>query len=370
MAYIRQDVHGTSGQDILKINENFMNIFEKVFGDINFSDVDSELQKRINKQWIPVQGEGNLDSSNPLKIRFFIPPNTTKLVSTNFNVITENYRMDSSITSTQESKQEVIAVASSFEPQQTKTASSETVAVSSVSSETVGVTSVSDTTVGITSVAGGGQTSDDGGGYVKYVRKWGGANGSEYTHPTDPLDPSSNVVWLNGGYVYTSGRDDMGALIKKVYYTGIEHHAVDFQQWQHSHEIPAHGHWVKGHSHDITLKPHTHTVSLKAHAHDITMKAHSHEVVIPGHDHTINASVTIPEHSHKLNEGVKISSTNPSNVKFKINGTEFCTLNGNDAKNNIDITENVKIGEWNVIEISASTVARAVVYGTVELIAI
>ena len=52
MAYIRQDVHGTSGQDILKINENFMNIFEKVFGYINFSDVDSELQKRINKQWI------------------------------------------------------------------------------------------------------------------------------------------------------------------------------------------------------------------------------------------------------------------------------------------------------------------------------
>ena len=40
MAYIRQEIRGTSGQDIAKMNENFMGIYEKVFGDINFSDTD------------------------------------------------------------------------------------------------------------------------------------------------------------------------------------------------------------------------------------------------------------------------------------------------------------------------------------------
>ena len=33
MTYVREEVRGTTGQDIMKINENFMNIFEKVFGD-------------------------------------------------------------------------------------------------------------------------------------------------------------------------------------------------------------------------------------------------------------------------------------------------------------------------------------------------
>ena len=212
MAYIRQDVHGTSGQDILKINENFMNIFEKVFGDINFSDVDSEMQRRINKQWIPVQGEGNLDSSNPLRIRFFIPPNTTKLVSSNFNVATENYRMDSSITSSAESKQEVVSIVSSESPkstqtsttapQQTPTSSTAPKVTSTSTQATVGVSSVSNTTVGVSSVGGGGATSQSGGGAVKYVRKWG-TSGAEYYHPTQSLEPASNVVWLAGGYYYT-----------------------------------------------------------------------------------------------------------------------------------------------------------------------
>ena len=47
MPYVREQIHGTSGQDIMKINENFMSIFEKVFGDINFSDTDEALQKSI-----------------------------------------------------------------------------------------------------------------------------------------------------------------------------------------------------------------------------------------------------------------------------------------------------------------------------------
>ena len=56
MTYIRQDINSTSPQDLLKINENFMNIFEKVFGDINFSDTAQELQTKIMTQYLSVQG--------------------------------------------------------------------------------------------------------------------------------------------------------------------------------------------------------------------------------------------------------------------------------------------------------------------------
>ena len=98
MPYVREQIHGTSGQDIMKINENFMSIFEKVFGDINFSDTDEALQKSILTQYIPFQGDGNLDKNYPLTIRFYVPPNVKKVNKASLNVFLENYRMDSDIT--------------------------------------------------------------------------------------------------------------------------------------------------------------------------------------------------------------------------------------------------------------------------------
>ena len=47
MAYMRRDVRGTTGQDIEKINSNFMDIFDKVFGNINFSDADTKMKNDI-----------------------------------------------------------------------------------------------------------------------------------------------------------------------------------------------------------------------------------------------------------------------------------------------------------------------------------
>ena len=389
MAYIRQDVHGTSGQDILKINENFMNIFEKVFGDINFSDVDKELQKRINKQWIPVQGEGNLDSSNPLRIRFFIPPNTTKLVSTNFNVITENYRMDSSVTDSLESKEEVVSIisdtqpeetqTSSVEPKQTRTSNIEPAKTETASSTTVGVSSVSNTTVGVSSVSSTSATSEVGGYSTFFVDRWGVFGGSRYYAPTQAWRPNGTQTSIGGGYFYNSGRDDMALGTNPGYVAGSKVLFIDMYSLQHSHEIPSHYHTVKphshtvslnGHSHSITMKPHSHDILIDGHYHTIDMPAHSHDVVIPPHTHEVTGSVVIPAHSHVLNEGVKVSATNPSGVTFKINGESFCTLDGNKSESNLDITGSLKIGEWNTIEVTASTVARAVVYGTVELIAI
>lgn len=405
MAYVREQIHGTSGQDINKMNENFMNIFSKVFGDINFSDTDKRTQNKINTQWIPIQGEGNLDASNPLYIRFFVPPNTTTVKSSNFNVMTEHYRMDSSITSSAESKQEVVSIVSSASPSsnQTSTTQPEQTQTSSTQPEktqtsstvpqqtptatttTVGVSSVSNATVGVSSVGGGGATSLSGGGSVRYVRKWG-TSPYEYNAPTQYVNSNATMTRINGGWFYEQGRDDMATQPLFCKYGGQTVDMVDMAYFQHSHEIPAHTHGVPnhshsislgGHSHSISMSPHNHTItipshnhtiSVPSHNHTITTPPHSHTVNIPSHSHTVNGSVTIPSHSHTLNEGIKISGTSPSNVRFNINDVGFATINGSNAQNNIDITQHVKIGAWNTIKVTSSTVARAVLYGTIELL--
>ena len=390
MAYMRRDVRGTTGQDIEKINSNFMDIFDKVFGNINFSDADTKLKNKILTQWIPIQGEGNLDSSNPLYIRFFVPPNTRTVVSTNFNVITEHYRMDSSITSTEESKQEVVSVASSVAPSQTKSSSisPETTKTSSIepdqtitaTSSASGVSGISNANVGISSVGGGGVTSYGGGGAVEYVRKWG-SPGYEVDAPTDYIYPN-NTSMINsnlGGFITSNdNRLTYGAVVPvgKMSNSVAPTYYVDLYSIQHSHNVPSHTHDVPAHSHSITLQPHTHSVKMEGHAHDVTIPSHSHDVTIPphshdltipSHTHEVTGSVTIPAHSHTLNEGIKISATSPSNVKFHINDNVFATLQGNNSANNIDITDKIKIGEWNTIKITSSTVARATLYGTLEI---
>ena len=390
MAYMRRDVRGTTGQDIEKINSNFMDIFDKVFGNINFSDADTKLKNKILTQWIPIQGEGNLDSSNPLYIRFFVPPNTRSVVSTNFNVITEHYRMDSSITSTEESKQEVVSVASSVAPSETKssTVSPETTKTSSVEpSQTIsatasasGVSGISSANVAVSSIGGGGVTSYGGGGAVEYVRKWG-SPGYEVDAPTDYIYPN-NTGMINsnlGGFITSNdNRLTYGAVVPsgKMSNSVAPTYYVDLYSIQHSHNIPSHTHSIPEHSHSITLQPHTHSVTMEGHAHDVTIPSHSHDVTIPphshdltipSHTHEVTGSVTIPAHSHTLNEGIKISATSPSNVKFHINDSVFATLQGNNSANNIDITDKIKIGEWNTIKITSSTVARATLYGTLEI---
>lgn len=386
MGYRRRSVNGTSGQDLNNINENFMDIFSKVFGDINFSDTDKRTQNRINTQWIPVQGDGNLDSNNPLYIRFFVPPNTKEVKSSNFNILTEHYRMDSSITSSAESKHEVISIISSASPSssqtsntvpsQTPTSSTEPQKNVTGTSATVGVSSVSNVTVGVSSVGGGGSTSLGGGGDVRYVRKWG-TPPYEYSAPTQDINPSSNVSRLNGGYFYTPGRDDMGTQPIFAKYSGIDISLVDFYRLQHSHEIPSHTHGVpshshsvslQGHSHSVSLAPHSHEMLIPAHSHTITVPSHNHSITIPSHTHTVDGSVTIPGHNHTLNEGIKVSGTAPANVNFHINNTSFAVLQGSNTSNNIDLTNHVKIGEWNVIKVTSSTVARATLYGTIELL--
>lgn len=302
MPYVREQIHGTSGQDIMKINENFMSIFEKVFGDINFSDTDEALQKSILTQYIPFQGDGNLDKNYPLTIRFYVPPNVKKVNKASLNVFLENYRMDSDITE--------------------------------------GGGGVAGGSVSLSVASGGGYSNSlSQGTSTSYVRKWG-APGYEVQAPTDYIYPNNmNMVNSNlGGFITSNdNRTTYGAVVPsgKMNNSSVYTNYVDLHSIQHSHEIPAH-------SHSISIEPHTHSGS---------------------------ASVTIPSHHHSLKEGIRVSTTAPGTTTIAVNGTNVCSVSASKvSENDVDITSYIKVGEWNIIKVSTTNLARISVYGTIEAI--
>jgi hypothetical protein len=302
MAYIRQEIRGTSGQDIAKMNENFMGIYEKVFGDINFSDTDTALQNSILTQYIPFQGEGNLDSKYPLTIRFYVPPNVKKIKNATVNVFLENYRMDSDITE--------------------------------------GGGGVAGGEVSLSVASGGGYTNTlSQGAETSYVRKWG-SPGYEVQAPTDYIYPNNmNMVNANlGGFITSNdNRTTYGSVVPsgKMNNSSVYTNYVDLHSIQHSHEIPSH-------SHSISIEPHTHSGS---------------------------ASVTIPNHHHSLKEGIRVSTTAPGTTTIAVNDTNVCSVSASKvSENDVDITSYIKVGEWNIIKVSTTNLARISVYGTIEAI--
>lgn len=50
MGFKREDIRGSTPLDLKKVNDNFMNIFQKVFGNINFSNFDNGTKKIINSK--------------------------------------------------------------------------------------------------------------------------------------------------------------------------------------------------------------------------------------------------------------------------------------------------------------------------------
>lgn len=308
MPYVREQIHGTSGQDIMKINENFMSIFEKVFGDINFSDTDEALQKSILTQYIPFQGDGNLDKNYPLTIRFYVPPNVKKVNKASLNVFLENYRMDSDITE--------------------------------------GGGGVAGGSVSLSVASGGGYSNSlSQGSSTSYVKKWG-SGGLEYTAPTRFISTESTAGRITSSdgrvrFIYDTNYPDptLGVPTETTipYNNGssTRHSYLDMMMLQHSHEIPAH-------SHSISIEPHTHSGS---------------------------ASVTIPSHHHSLKEGIRVSTTAPGTTTISVNGTNVCSVSASKvSENDVDITSYIKVGEWNIIKVSTTNLARISVYGTIEAI--
>lgn len=311
MTYVREEIRGTSGQDIMKMNENFMNIFQKVFGDINFSDVDNLMKSAINTQWISFQGEGNLDSNYNYTVRFFVPPNVKEVKGASFNAILERYRMDSS-----------------------------------VASHAGGVTdgAINLSVSGGGSCVGVGQTAQT----TSRVTGWGGASVRVPRVPFQTLDSyhhgDLNVSETGLDYVYHYKQDVYGAVgVPIVQVAGNNPNIaqindkllLDLFHLQHTHELP----------------PMAVSVS------------------VPVHTHTGSAKVNIPSHEHKLNEGIKISTSNAGTTILNVNGTDVALLTPSESiKNNIDITQHIKIGEWNTITATTSGLARISLYGTVEVV--
>ena len=301
MTYVREEVRGTTGQDIMKINENFMNIFEKVFGDINFSDTDTALQNSILTQYIPFQGDGNLDNRYPLYVRFYVPPNIKTIKGATLNAFVENYRMDSDVTK--------------------------------------GGGGIAGGSVNLSiSGGGGGSTSVSYAGSTSYVRKWG-TPPYEYEAPTDLIYPQNeNITTKLGGFITSNdNRKTLGVLTPDGRLTGSASYFkyADFNTFQHSHEIPPH-------SHVVGFEPHTHSGE---------------------------ASVSIPDHTHELKEGIRVSTTAPGTTNVYVNDNKVCSVSsGNATANNIDISQYVNIGEWNIIKVDTTNLARISVYGTIEAI--
>lgn len=332
--YYRQSINGSTPRDIKITNDNFQQIWNKVFGDITFSDTNRTLQKQILTQWIPVQGEGNLDNKYPLYLRFFVPPDVEEIKSTNFNVIVENYRMDSAITSTIDSVQTGTSTTSSTAPQYSKTSSSAPQYSSTSSSSAVGGTSAS----------GGGTTST--------VARWG--HGSKtYPAPWNELVYNQDMASVAG---YYSSYDGSALAVPQAYimYGGSQKEVTDMRKLQHQHDIPSH----------------THSVSLGSHTHSITVNAHTHDITVNAHNHDVKMQVTVPGHSHNLDEGIKVSTTAPSGVIMYLNDVQISNaISGNGTSQlNIDVKEHVKIGTWNTIKITSNNIARASVFGTLELV--
>jgi hypothetical protein len=300
MTYVREEVRGTTGQDIMKINENFMNIFEKVFGDINFSDTDTALQNSILTQYIPFQGDGNLDKTYPLYVRFYVPPNIKTIKGATLNAFVENYRMDSDVTK--------------------------------------GGGGVAGGSVNL-SISGGGSCTGEGytASKTAYVTKWG-TPPYEYEAPTKYLidgNMNGNMSSLMGGFLQSTDKVGLASVILSGMHLNKATPYADLKNFQHSHELPP--------------------ISVS--------------VSVPPHSHTGEASVTIPEHTHELKEGIRVSTTAPGTTNVYVNDNKVCSVSsGNATANNIDISQYVKVGEWNIIKVDTTNLARISVYGTIEAI--
>lgn len=313
MAFKRNNITKSGLQGLAEkyINDNFMALFSKVSGgNINYTDLDKNTQKKILTQWIPFQMEGNLDANYPLETRFYLPPCVKEVKSATVSAVVSNYRMDSDVALNDPTFNIV------------------DLNISMSSGATV---------VGRTTSGGGGAISE-----TFYVEKWG-------TYPYQYSAPSSwvsdNGLYIKpvmGGYVSGANGRGLGTITATMPVnssTGTLRDFVDFRNWQHTHylSIPSHTHGVEG--------------------------------AVSSHSHKGTARIELPKHTHKLNEGVKLSTKQPSSIEVQVNKTKVGrVLSGtNDTMNDVDVSKNCKVG-WNTIRAIGAGVGRITLYGVVEVL--
>jgi hypothetical protein len=333
MSAIRDNISGTSPQDIMKINNNFEQMWFKVFGNLNFEDAGNNLKEKISTQWIPVTGEGNLDTNYPMYIRFYVPPNTKKIKSTSFNFMLDRYRMDSSITDSAPSLAVASSTTTSTQPTSTQS-SSATTTISSASS------APSQTASSTVNVWGNLKGQDVPTAY---------ANGDVVIAPSHSIQPGDNGLnWESKGDYFV--KTDYG-----FSYAGIS--------------LSQNVGMFSGYYLDLYTIQHQHNVTIPSHSHDMTASPHSHTVEIPPHNHTVTIELTVPGHHHDLVEGIKVSSNAPSTTGIYINDNLLFTLFGDGAtRNEVDVKDYLQIGAWNTFKITGTSVARITLYGIIELV--
>lgn len=316
MAFRRNNITKSGLQGLAEkyINDNFMALFSKVSGgNINYADLDTSTQNRIQTQWIPFQAEGNLDANYPLETRIYVPPSVKEIKSASLNAIATKYRMDSSIAENAEQF----------------------------------------TTIDVNINMGGstlvfGQTSSGGGGAISdtfFVDEWG-TPPYQFEAPTAYIYNGSNTEVskptqnASGGFIRRSGTTStLGSVNAYASYMGSEVNYADLRNFQHTHKVVA--------------PSHTHVLSA-------TSMAHSHSGT---------ARCVLPKHYHNLNEGVKLSTANPSSIEVQINNTKVGkVLSGNGSTmTDIDVKKNIKNG-WNIVKVIGAGVGRITIYGVVEVV--
>ncbi|MDD6769696.1 hypothetical protein [Inconstantimicrobium porci] len=314
MLDVRQDIRGTTGQDLNKINDNFIAIWKTLYGGLDFNGTNTALKKRIQTRWQPINGEGNFDNSHPLFIRFYVPPDTKQIVKAECNFICENYRMDSDVAKGGGGQVGLdINIG---------------VSKSDVQADTSPVPSFENTFP---------------------VDSWTYMDGREFPAPnctlkellTDDGYPIDGATGAKDGELICIRKGDkcaIGMVCEGIIENGQQYRMVDLYTIRHKHKVK---------------RP---QVGLST-----TCVPHNHEAV---------GKVDLPDHKHDLNEGIKVSTTDAKDVKVYINEHEITHLDSASipVQNGVDLAEHCKIGEWNTIRVTTSTRGRIVVYGILELI--
>lgn len=88
------------------------------------------------------------------------------------------------------------------------------------------------------------------------------------------------------------------------------------------------------------------------HVHNFDIPSHTHRLTISDHSH----SFTVPEHGHSIEHGI-YEGSKPRNVRVAVNGRLVGNVYNSDQYN-IDIKKEIKIGQWNEIQISSERLGR------------
>jgi len=318
MALKIEDIRDTSPQSLNKLNSTIRAIVSKITGGLDFIDLSEGVQEQLYTYPLQITGEGNLDANYPLEVRFYVPADVKKIKSAKLNAIVTNYRMDSS--------------------------------VAEAGSQTIGVS-------GTVDIASGGNVSTVTSGASSQttakVEVWGNTSDGYFIPPPvlpNTTDPSYFSDYDND-WNFTKPPGDAPVfvwrrhnnIVQEAIITAFSYNDLRYGQFS---------------AIDLYLLQHEHNMN------------HYHNIYIDTrHTHNVALSATVSAHTHPLNEGIKVSSTSPNNVRLQINGTNIGNVmsGSNATQNDIDISEHINVGQWNVIKVTSSTVARITLYGIIEL---